>query len=223
MVRFPWLFAWAAANRLGWLGRPAVGPSPHLNPQALARWREAIAGSKVYLEYGAGGSTVEAAKTVRHVVSVETNRRYLDAVGTELTKISRPGDFHPVCVDIGWTAPWGRPLVTWNTERRVASWRRYPAAPWAVLETLGLAPDFIFIDGRFRAASILESFLRLPPEAECLFMLDDYDGRTGAYGAALDFATSVEELGRTITFRRDPRLDREACRRLLEHLYRDPE
>jgi hypothetical protein len=70
---------------------------------------------------------------------------------------------------------------------------------------------------------MLESFIRLPPEADCLFMLDDFDGRTGAYGRALAFAQAIEEFDRTIIFRRDPKFDRAACRDLLERLYRDPE
>ena len=223
VLRFPFRFAWAAANQLGWLGKPRMGSSPHLNPDALARWREAVGGSRVYLEYGAGGSSVEAAQSAAHVVSVETNRRYLAAVEARVAQVPGRGAFHPVYVDIGWTAPWGRPLVTWNVEARAARWRHYPAAPWVLLEKFQLVPDFIFIDGRFRAASALESFLRLPPEAECLFMLDDFDGRTGAYGRVLEFASAIEEFDRTITFRRKPDFDGDACAQLLERLYRDPE
>ncbi len=223
MVRFPWRFAWAAADRLGCFGKPAIDSSPHLNPVALARWRDAIGRSRVYLEYGAGGSTVEAVQSVSHVLSVETNRRYLESVEARVAAIPQRGAFHPIYVDIGWTAPWGRPLVTWNVKARVERWRRYPAAPWTELGDLQLVPDFVFIDGRFRAASILESFLSLPVGADCLFMLDDYDARTGDYGRALAFATGVKEFDRTITFRRDPAFDREVCRQLLERLYCDPD
>lgn len=220
---FPWRLGWATANRLGWLGKPSIGASPHLNPQAHERWRKAIARSRVYLEYGAGGSTVEAARSVPHVISVDTDRRYLEAVERKVSAIAGRGDFHPVHVDIGWTVMWGRPLLRGKSQARAERWRNYPAAPWNLLGELGLVPDFIFIDGRFRAASVLESFLRLPPGADCLFMLDDFDARTSAYGRALRFAIGIEEFDRTIIFRRDEDLDRDACRNLLQILYSNPE
>lgn len=219
MAKFPFKAAWAVANRMGWLGAPPVGSSPHLNPRALARWREAIARSRVYLEYGAGGSTMEALRSVAHVVSVETDLRYLRGVARAVAAQNGTGDFHPVHVDIGWTEKWGRPLVTRGTDARAARWRRYPGAAWDVLGELALVPDFVFVDGRFRTASVLEAMIRLPDDAECLFMLDDFDRRTGLYGDVLHFARDVETFDRTIVFRRNSAFDRDRCRAALEKAY----
>jgi hypothetical protein len=49
-VLLPWRAGWALANRWGWLGEAPVGSSPHMDPAALVRWREALARAKVYLE-----------------------------------------------------------------------------------------------------------------------------------------------------------------------------
>ena len=220
---FPVRAAWAAANRFGLMGKPLVGSSPHLNPQALARWRDAIGRSNIYLEYGSGGSTVEAVRSAAQVMSVDTDRRYLAAVEAKVAALEAPATFHPIFVDIGWTGKWGRPLIGRKSQPRLERWRQYPSAPWVRLEELGLVPDFIFVDGRFRTASVLESFLRLPAGADCLFMLDDFDGRTSRYGEALGFATEIQTFDRTVTFRRDSAFDRERCRELLQLYYRDPE
>jgi hypothetical protein len=110
--------------------------------------------------------------------------------------------------------PWGR---------RLRQWREYTAAPWISLERLSLEPDFVFVDGRFRAASVLESLLRLPREANCIFMLDDFEGRQDHYGVILPFAADVERTGRALVFRRSPELDRKDCTQALVRAQRDPE
>lgn len=219
---WPLRMSWAFANRQGWLGAPPIGSAPTLDPAALERWRAALNGADVYLEYGAGGSTLEAVGRVRHVVSVETDRRYMDAVAARVSAAPGGATFHPVPVDIGWTSKWGRPVMATPTRHRVGRWREYPAAPWALLEQRALVPDFIFVDGRFRVASILESFCRLPEGSDCLIMLDDYERRADIYGAVLPFAEQVETAGRAIAFRRKQSFDRAQCLRVLDAAYADP-
>lgn len=224
LASFAWRLPWATANRFGWLGQTPVGTSPHLDPDALASWRKAVANSDVYLEYGSGGSTVEAIESVAHVVSVETDIHYLTAVEAVVVATAATiGRFHPVHVDIGWTEKWGRPVFTYASDARLGRWRAYSLAPWTLLEELGLVPDFIFVDGRFRTASVLESFLQLPNGADCLFMLDDFDGRELIYESVLAFATDIEAIGRARVFRRDPKFDRDECSKLLEIHQTDPE
>ena len=220
----PSTLVWAAANRFGWLGKPQIGDSPHLDDEALHCWRRAIADASVYLEYGSGGSTVEAAKSVDHVFSVETDGRFLESVEKKVEAASEAtASFHPIHVDIGWTEKWGRPLLPWPSPRRVAKWRRYSAAPWRSLVDQKLVPDFIFIDGRFRAASALESLLHLPANSDCLLMVDDYQPRQRQYDVVLNFASDVRPAGRALLFRRQAEFDRVECARLLEKFQSDPE
>lgn len=223
-VALPWSALWALANRQGWLPEYEVGISPFLDPAALERWREALNASSLYLEYGSGGSTVEAVRSGKPVISVESDGRYLQAVEQKVAEVSGPVDsFHPLHADIGTTEKWGRPLIPWPTSNRVAKWRTYTAAPWQLLDRMKAVPDFIFIDGRFRAACVLESFLRLPDETDCQFILDDFAFRKHHYAAALAFATDVQPVGRAVAFRRDPKFDRSAGQTLLAKCQANPE
>ena len=220
---FPVRAGWALANRAELLPRPQVGSLPHLDPEALRRWRIAIAETNVYLEYGSGGSTVAASATASHVVSVESDQRFLAAVeGKVRGSVESRAALHPIYVDIGWTEKWGRPLFTWPTRATLAKWRRYPSAPWDLLDKLQMVPEFIFVDGRFRTASVLESFRRLPANSDCLFMLDDFEQRQETYRAILAFANNVERAGRAILFRRNRDFDAVECSRLLTVAQSDP-
>jgi hypothetical protein len=220
---FPARLAWATANRMG-LFNFSVGQSPHLDELALARWREAIGRSKIYLEYGSGGSTIEAARTVDQIVSVETDNHFLGAVERAFENLSKPSArLQPIYVDIGWTEKWGRPLIGLRTAGRVDRWRHYPVAPWTFFEQSQIFPDFIFVDGRFRTACVLESLLRLPPDSDCRIMLDDFEGRKKRYGAVLEFADDLEFAGRAIIFRRKRDFNRDRCAMLRDRFQRDPE
>lgn len=223
-VALPWGALWALASRQGWLAEHQVGTEPYLDSAGLRRWREAIRSSRVYLEYGTGGSTVEAVRTAKLVISVETDERYLRAVEKKVSEVASPrATFHPLLANIGMTVAWGRPLIPWPTRKRLARWSTYAAAPWQLADELKAVPDFIFVDGRFRAACVLESFLRLPDNADCLFMLDDFELRESHYEPALAFATDVEPAGKSIVFRRDPKFDRSAARLMLARCQANPE
>ena len=223
LARFAKQLRWTIAELTGLHGDPMIGASPHLDEGALEGWRELVKGSSVYLEYGSGGSTVEAAKSVDQLISVESDRRYLSAVERRVASVDgSTASFHPVHADIGVTTAWGRPLLTRKSNSRLQRWRGYSEAPWPLLDQLGLVPDFIFVDGRFRVACILESFLRLPRGAECRFMLDDFELRRDEYDGFLPFATDVTPAGRALTFRRAPDIDRTACERLLRQFQADP-
>lgn len=223
MAGFAKRLRWTIAELTGLHGEPEIGNSPHLDEGGLNGWRELVGQSSIYLEYGSGGSTIEAAKSVEQLISVESDRRYLAAVERRVSSI--PGataSFHPVHANIGLTTAWGRPLFTRRSRARLDRWRRYSAAPWPLLDRLGLVPDFIFVDGRFRVACVLESFLRLPAHADCRFMIDDFELRREEYGGFLPFAIDVKPAGRALTFRRAPEFDRTECERLLRQYQADP-
>lgn len=219
---FPARAAWSIANRAGWLSEPPIATQPYLHPEALEYWRQAIAQTDVYLEYGAGGSTIEAVRSVEHVFSVETDQRYLAAVEREVAARGGSAAFHPIWADIGWTTQWGQPLVMRANSARVKRWSSYPRSPWLALETLGLTPGFVVIDGRFRLASALESLLRLPEGVECRFLLDDFEQRATAYAPLMAFVEDIEYCGDALGFRRASTFSPEDCLRVLGRAYADP-
>jgi hypothetical protein len=193
---------------------------PHLAPLDYSAFTHGLAAAHVYLEYGAGGSTLAAIAQVPVVVSVENDRAFLRAVARKVK--SPPGNrHHLVFVNTGRTVEWGQPKVQTPTPFRLRRWRRYPAAPWILMAQLELTPDFILIDGRFRVACTLESLLRLTATSTCTFLFDDFDQYGGAYAPILEFVEDVRRHDRAITFRRAASLDAARCRTVLAQHYAD--
>ena len=219
---FPLRLSWAIANKAGLLADPPIGNSPYLHPDALEFWRKTIARTDIYLEYGAGGSTIEASHSVKQIISVETDARYLDLVKQKLASEGGPAQFNPVRADIGLTSQWGQPVLDLPTASRRGKWRRYPAAPWVMLKQRSEVPDFIVVDGRFRAASVLQSFLELPDGSKCQFLLDDFKSRASRYQPCLTFADDIRSHGTAVSFVRHSRFDRDECESMLEKMIADP-
>jgi hypothetical protein len=70
-------------------------------------------------------------------------------------------------VDIGEVGAWGRPLSYEKSDK----FRDYVSKAWS----LGLEPDTVLIDGRFRVACFLYSVTQMRPGEIVIF--DDYVGR----------------------------------------------
>jgi hypothetical protein len=171
----------------------------------------------VYLEYGAGGSTVLAAGLCPTVVSAESDRAFLHAVTRKVREVHPACRFYPVHCDIGPTGPWGRP----RPARPLAdAWRRYPDAPWEVLHQLHLEPTLVLIDGRFRVACALRVLLEWRARPGALMLFDDFTTRR-YYRVVLEFAGEVERGRRLVVLRPKAVLDEPRGRALLEQYRRD--
>ena len=216
--------------------RKVVAPmEPHFDDQGKAIFKALISNAQIYLEYGSGGSTQLAARCAKTVISVDHDRAFLQAVGQQMYKTGACPEFKPIVVNIGISGPWGYPVFTWfssnldtaraarfsqSTDSRLQRWKGYPAAPWKFLQQRMLEPDVILIDGRFRVACALESFLRLGPKSTCNILVDDYADRPH-YKSIEEFGDLVAMHGRMAQFRKASGLDVEKCRRVLEDFYCD--
>jgi hypothetical protein len=201
--------------------RKIVAPAePYFDNQSMAIFKFLISNAQTYLEYGSGGSTQLAARYAKTVVSVDHDRAFLEAVGQQINKTACCTQFKPIAVNIGISGRWGYPVFTQPTDGRLQRWKNYPAAPWRFLQQEMLEPDVILIDGRFRVACALESFLRLGPKSTCNILVDDYVGRPH-YKSVEEFGDLVAMHGRMAQFRKAAGLDVEKCRRVLEDFYRD--
>lgn len=174
---------------------------PHMDEEGLACFQSVIAKSECYLEYGSGGSTVHANNVagVKAIVSVESDRRWAEAVAGALDKTG--AKVLITHCDIGEVGAWGMPTNPRHMDR---IWR-YMAVPWDVARQHGLIPDTVLVDGRFRVASFLFSLLSARVGTTILF--DDYfdrpeyfvaeefcrlrsrHGRMGLFEAAHDYTT----------------------------------
>ena len=134
-------------------------------------FKDAIARSSCYLEYGCGGSTAYAANLakVKTIISVDTSQIWIDKViqslaHTDSTLLIKH-------CDLGEIINLGTPI---NRDKSMHFWR-YMVTPWETARAKNLVPDAVLIDGRFRVASFLYSLLSA--RAGTLLMFDDYLNR----------------------------------------------
>lgn len=188
--------------------KPARVDAADMPAEATEAIRQRIVGG-VYLEFGAGHSTVVLAPSAALTVSVDNDRRYLRAVAAAL---GGRAAFRPVLCSFGLTAAWGRPAMRRPTARRRARWARYWTAPLEALD--GRRPDAVLVDGRFRVACVLEALLRT--DTSTTFFLDDFGARQKDYAAIMPFiAEPVLIADRMLRFRKADPFDAAAARAAL--------
>jgi len=178
-----------------------VQPVPHMDEEGLSCFKEALAVSRCYLEYGSGGSTIYAANVahVPTVLSTESDVTWRNRVLESISDASR-SKVHVEYWDIGEVAEWGYP----KDQSKIGNYWGYMAQPWRVAKEQNLVPDTVLIDGRFRVACFLFSLLSARIGTKILF--DDYldrphyfvveqfcqlkatRGRMGLFSATKDFS-----------------------------------
>ena len=174
------------------LTSPKIPATPLMESEGLACFQSALEGADVFVEYGSGASTVYAINVldVHTVISVDTDQRWLTEVGGQL---DRPKDCNLIHCDLGEVGEWGRPA----TDKHFRRYFSYSQAPWLKAHKLGVTPDVVLIDGRFRVASFLASLMHSRPGTPILF--DDYANRP-AYHIVESFCPLVRLAGRMAVF-----------------------
>ena len=148
-----------------------VPDAPHLVGSDGEYFRDALGRVTRYLEYGAGGSTVLAARQGISTVCIESDKRFAGAVKAKIEPLEHRVVVH--YADIGPTGRWGRPLKLLATPR---SRRRYPDYVFAPDHYASDAFfDLVLIDGRFRIACALYAIRRVAQaRTPCTICFDDY-------------------------------------------------
>lgn len=164
---------------------------PHLDEQTLAWLSDELQTTKLFLEFGCGGSTLLADQMAVPTVSVESDRFYASAVRGALL---HPETTQIIAVDMGITREWGMPMF-YSRKKGV----RYTSAPF---ERLGSRlPDLILVDGRYRVACALESAAHAARAgSQSTMLIDDYAGRP-AYHILENYLGSPDRIGRGAIFR----------------------
>ncbi len=152
----------------------SVSPEPHFDPDSTAPFVERLGRSKSYVEYGAGGSTMLAARLGIPTFTVDSDPYFARAVEKALPS---DADVTLRYVDIGLTERWGKPVFKRLTPQRVERWARYVRAPFDGQGDRAL-PDLVLVDGRFRVACGLAAADQAN-RAGCAMTIciDDYVGR----------------------------------------------
>ncbi len=188
-----------------------IGDAPAMPRVAINYLRRRFATSRCFLEYGAGGSTVLAArKGVAQVYSVESDPAYVAAVEAKVAALGSATRLNAFYLDIGPTRSYGKPKDRSGIDR----WPAYSAKVWDHMAAAGDVPDTILVDGRFRVACCLKSFQKMADEA--LLIFDDYFDREDRYGVVTRFSPVVEQVGRVAIFRKPRDADPEEVARLYE-------
>ena len=158
-----------SGHRPGW---QPVPDAPTMPAEGAARLEELLRGSRCYLEYGAGGSTVKACDVgVPVVISVESDRDWLDALGRKIARRPSASELIPLHIDLGPVKDWGFPVADTHWK----NYSNYPLRAWEECIKRGLKPDLVLIDGRFRVACFMATLLFAQPGCRILF--DDYGDR----------------------------------------------
>ncbi|SFV13891.1 hypothetical protein SAMN05192541_120141 [Bradyrhizobium arachidis] len=189
-----------------------INSAPTLDPDGLSCFQTAIQSSRVYLEYGCGGTTLVAARHVSKLISVETDRVFAKAVAASLPRSE--ANITILTPNLGPTREWGYPIFDRPTPSHIARWQRFPKAPWAVIDE---PPDLVLIDSRMRVACALESLLHVSVDTRIL--VDDYSGRD--YSLIERFADLIAMHGRMAEFRPRRTFDQDGCRLALQERYSD--
>jgi hypothetical protein len=195
---------------------PAVSDVPWLAPEVIDLLETNLTQDSVYLEYGAGGSTLFAVKRAGRVISVETDRQWLRAVTSSMTA-AEAANCESIGVDIGATKGLGYPIISSPTSSRLRKWRSYVEAPW---NSHREHVDLVLIDGRFRVACTVRTLTRVADGT--LIVLDDFNEDWRGYDAIFPHVTDPIFVGGAIVFRRKPDLDRVSAERLIVEYTKDP-
>ncbi|MGF9759451.1 hypothetical protein AAII07_30070 [Microvirga sp. 0TCS3.31] len=149
-----------------------VGQTMHLSMERAdaALFRELLSKSSVYLEFGMGGSTLEAARAgVKRIYGVDSDHTWITRVQEAIKPIIEKSGTEVVIqyADIGPTREWGIPA----SETIRPEWPRYFLDIWKQID---VAPDLVLVDGRFRTACAVIALLTCPPETK-IAVHDFYD------------------------------------------------
>jgi hypothetical protein len=186
-----------------------VPERPSLEDEFIAVLEGDFARIATYLEYGSGGSTVFASRAgVDNVISVESDKTWLDAVEEKINSKGSRSQIEYLHVDIGQTGPLGYPIGPINE----GSSAFYALKPWVVAQDLRLSPDVILVDGRFRVSCFFASMLYA--RAGAVIYVDDYLFRE--HYRVMEQLFPIERMvGRCAQFVVPSKIDR---RLMLSHL-----
>ena len=177
----------------------------------------------VILEYGSGGSTILALQENDDnvVYSCETDSAWMARLMLYLSEEKLSHRIYPIHLDVGMTGVWGTPDIQAQPIdlERMQKFVKCVQMPWQILSRHNRSPDFVLIDGRWRAACFLVTLLFC--EQPTVILWDDYSDRS-AYHVFNDLLRPTEMVGRSALFHVTPSTyDAKDIIRHYVHLFAD--
>jgi len=173
--------------------------SIRMTTKEVALFQRYLDKSSGYFEFGCGGSTILACKTgppALTVTSVDSNQEWIDIVLSNPHVAAKTTDklLQMSVVDIGPVGNWGYPTQTADASK--GAWYMYSQA----ISMTGKSYDLVLVDGRFRVACLLNSYIS-NPEASVLIH-DFFDpGHHHAYAALLNVSDVVDRADTLVALR----------------------
>ena len=155
------------------------------------------------VEFGAGGSTLLAAKLGKPFISIESHSEFHEKIRQKIEEKGLLDEENQFFIhrSIGKTRAWGKPygVGPFSSERK-QQFRAFSNFPNEFINRIGPKP-LVLIDGRFRLASALKSIGPALVEREGMIIIDDYRGRK-FYHDVEKFAQITDRSGRMICLSR---------------------
>ncbi len=182
-----------------------------------ALFDKVIKNSKVYLEFGMGGSTFRALQKSRaQIYSVDSNPEWIKKM-QEYYLIRRMERKRLLLfyADIGPTKDWGAPID--NNAREL-----FPGYSALIFNgPIKGTIDTVFIDGRFRIACTLKTILECYPHHPPIIMIHDFWNRE-PYHVLLHYLTEQSRAGTLGVFTIKKDINLEAIKEDYERYKYDP-
>ena len=196
--------------RLRHLPSMSIPNIPAMTSAEIEFFESCLDQAQHYYEFGSGGSTKLAASMGLNVHGVESDRRWLEQLQSEV------GDACQVNhVDIGPTKEWGYPV-----DLRAAD--QFPDYSRSI-HTQDLPFDLILVDGRFRVASTLESIdyvLEKGDPASARIFIHDFWNRE-FYKPVLEFLDAEKTVETAGLFKIKTNINRERLQGLKAAFQQD--
>jgi len=157
---------------------------PHLAINDKQLFYKYLDNSKIYFEYGSGGSTYQASirKNISKIYSVESDKKWYDVLQQTIKSDNIVYFYNEMnALPNTWGSP--GPNSTHTQHRNYSNYMRN------LPEEEQKSIDLILIDGRFRVACCLKCFDII--NADCLIAFDDFLNRP-SYHVVLDYYDVVE-------------------------------
>ena len=155
-----------------------------MSPSEIKCYKHYLDRCQTIAEFGAGGSTVLAARKRKNIVAVESDPNWVNRIRQfqVIKRAERCGRLRFVPVNIGPTKEWGYP----NSEQLRRNWPSYSVGAWT---HGGKNAELVLIDGRFRVACMAAAALNTKPGT--FIVVHDFWNRP-RYHEALGFLRAID-------------------------------
>jgi hypothetical protein len=142
---------------------------PHMDLETSEYFSKQLERFSCYIEYGAGGSTVLAARFLnKKIISVESDPRWIKRVKRATGRLPSGKSFLLLQANLGSIQDWGTPIDVQD------GYANYAELPWRLDGVTFNSPCLILIDGRYRVTCFL-SALQFAPLGSIIIFDDYYD------------------------------------------------